>query len=63
LLTDLAIGPAGDIWVMNNWQDIASCFGDRSEALSTQCGGQAVTIFYGMVKPVRSPLIWPARGL
>ena len=25
--TDLAIGPAGDVWVMDNWQDIASCFG------------------------------------
>jgi hypothetical protein len=48
---------------MNNWQDIASCFGDRSEALSTHCGGQGVTIFYGMAKPVRSPLIGPARGL
>ena len=23
--TDLAVGPAGDVWVMNNWQDIASC--------------------------------------
>jgi hypothetical protein len=26
--TDLAIGAAGDVWVMNNWQDIDSCFGD-----------------------------------
>ena len=25
--TDLAIDPAGDVWVMNNWQDIDSCFG------------------------------------
>ena len=24
--TDLAISPAGDVWVMNNWQDIDSCF-------------------------------------
>jgi hypothetical protein len=43
--TDLAIGPAGDVWVMNNWQDIASCFGDPNEALSTRCGGQGVTVF------------------
>ena len=25
--TDLAVDPAGDVWVMNNWQDIDSCFG------------------------------------
>ena len=50
--TDLAVDPAGNVWVMNNWQDIASCFGSPNEALSTRCGGQGVTIFYGMAKPV-----------
>jgi hypothetical protein len=60
--TDLAIGPAGDVWVMNNWQDIDSCFGVPSEVLSTRCGGQGVTIFFGMAKPVRAPQIGPARG-
>ncbi len=61
--TDLAIGPAGDVWVMNNWQDIDACFHRLPEALSTRCGGQGVTIFFGMAKPVRTPLIGPARGL
>ena len=59
--TDLAIGPAGDVWVMNNWQDRGSCFGDSNEALSTRCGGQGVVIFFGMAKPVRAPQIGPAR--
>jgi len=59
--TDLAIGPAGDVWVMNNWQDIDSCFGIPEEVLSTRCGGQGVVIFYGMAKPVRAPQIGPAR--
>jgi hypothetical protein len=59
--TDLAVGPAGDVWVMNNWQDIDSCFGDPPEALSTRCGGQGVTIFFGMAKPVSAPQIGPAR--
>ena len=59
--TDLAVSPAGDVWVMNNWQDIDSCFGDPDEALSTRCGGQGVTIFFGMAKPVRAPQIGPAR--
>src|SRR5262245_19189342 len=60
--TDLAIGPAGDVWVMNNWQDIDSCFPGADEALSTRCGGQGVTIFFGMAKPVRAPQIGPVRA-
>ena len=60
--TDLAIDPAGNVWVMNNWQDIDSCFSVPPEALSTRCGGQGVTIFYGMAKPVRAPQIGPARA-
>jgi hypothetical protein len=60
--TDLAISPTGDVWVMNNWQDIDSCFPGAAEALSTRCGGQGVVIFFGMAKPVRSPQIGPARG-
>jgi hypothetical protein len=59
--TDLAIGPAGDVWLMDNWQNIDSCFGDIDEALSTQCGGQGVVVFYGMAKPVKAPQIGPAR--
>ena len=61
--TDLAVSPAGDVWVMNNWQDIDSCFGAPDETLSTRCGGQGVVIFFGMAKPVRSPQIGPARAL
>ena len=62
-VTDLAISPSGDVWLMNNWQDIDSCFGDPDEALSTLCGGQGVTIFFGMAKPVRAPQIGPSRPL
>ena len=63
MLTDLAVSPSGDVWVMNNWQDIDSCLAPPNEALSTRCGGQGVTIFFGMAKPVRSPQIGPARPL
>ena len=63
LQTDIAVGPAGDVWVMNNWQDIGSCYPGASEALSTRCGGQGVVIFFGMAKPVRSPQIGPASPL
>jgi hypothetical protein len=61
MLTDIAVDPAGNVWAMNNWQDIDSCIGTPSEALSTRCGGQGVVIFYGMAKPVRAPQMGPAR--
>jgi hypothetical protein len=61
MLTDIAIDPAGNVWAMNNWQDIDSCIGTPSEALSTRCGGQGVVIFYGMAKPVHAPQIGPAH--
>ena len=59
--TDIAVDPAGNVWAMNNWQDIDSCFGYANEELSTRCGGQGVMIFYGMAKPVRAPQIGPAK--
>jgi hypothetical protein len=58
--TDIAVDPAGNVWAINNWQDIDSCFAGADEALSTRCGGQGVVIFYGMAKPVRAPQIGPA---
>jgi hypothetical protein len=60
--TDIAVDPAGNVWAMNNWQDIDSCMGTPQEALSTRCGGQGVVIFYGMAKPVRAPQIGPAQA-
>jgi hypothetical protein len=59
---DIDIDPAGNVWVTNNWQDIDSCIGTPAEGLSTRCGGQGVVVFYGMAKPVRVPMIGPARG-
>jgi hypothetical protein len=61
MMTDIAVDPAGNVWAINNWQDIDSCVGTPNEALSTRCGGQGVTIFYGMAKPVQAPQIGPAR--
>src|SRR5271165_6796108 len=58
---DIDVDPAGNVWVTNNWQDIDSCIGTPEEALSTRCGGQGVVVFYGMAKPVRTPLIGPAK--
>jgi len=60
--TDIGVDPAGNVWAMNNWQDIDSCVGTPPEALSTRCGGQGVVIFYGIAKPVRAPQIGPAES-
>ena len=61
MLVEAAIDPAGNVWAANNWQDPAACYGKAEEGLSTRCGGQGFTVFYGMAKPVRAPLIGPAR--
>ena len=62
LQVDIGIGPAGDVWVTNNWQDTAVCYGDKpEEGASTRCGGQGVVVFFGMAKPVKTPLIGPVR--
>ena len=61
-LTDIAVDPAGNVWVADNWQRPDSCFSPSSdEAKSTLCGGNGLTVFYGMAKPVRAPQIGPAR--
>jgi hypothetical protein len=61
LLVDVSIDPAGNVWVSDNWQDPSSCFDTPAEPVSTRCGGQGMTVFYGMAKPVRAPQIGPAR--
>ena len=62
MLTDIAVDPAGNVWAMNNWQDVDVCIiKPPPEALSTRCGGQGIVIFYGMAKPVQAPQIGPAR--
>jgi hypothetical protein len=61
MLTDVAIDPAGDVWVASNWQDGNNCFGKPPEGVSTRCGGNGLTVFYGLAKPVRAPQIGPAR--
>jgi len=61
-LTDIGIDPAGNVWVADNWETPDACWNPSfSEAKSTQCGGNGLTVFYGMAKPVRAPQIGPAR--
>jgi streptogramin lyase len=64
ILTDLAVDPAGNVWVANNW-DLAEQAGFKKvppAALSTRFGGNGTVVFFGLAKPVRTPLIGPPRA-
>jgi len=54
-----SLSPAGPM--PNNWDIDAAAFGQASEAQSTRGAGQGVVVFYGMAKPVKTPLIGPPR--
>ena len=58
---DLALDPAGNIWVGNNWQNLQSVLDRNAEPLSTLGAGQGVVVFYGLAKPVKTPLIGPVQ--
>ena len=58
---DLDIDPAGNVWVGNNWQNLKSVLGKNAEPLSTLGAGQGVVVFYGVAKPVKTPLIGPVQ--
>jgi len=63
IITDVAIDPAGNVWVANNW-DMPEQAGFQKvppAALSTRFGGNGTVVFFGLAKPVRTPLIGPPR--
>lgn len=53
IITDVAVDPAGNLWVANNW--------DRPEQGFNRFGGNGTVVFFGLAKPVRTPLIGPPR--
>jgi streptogramin lyase len=61
ILTDLAVDPAGNIWVANNWElpEQAGFKKVPPPALATRFGGNGTVVFFGLAKPVRTPLIGP----
>ncbi len=63
IITDVAIDPAGNVWVANNWDMPDQGFKEVPEpALSTRFGGNGTVVFFGLAKPVRTPLIGPPRA-
>ncbi|MCP9801596.1 hypothetical protein [Synechococcus sp. RedBA-s] len=60
-LVDVGIGPAGDVWLTNNWEIDSAGLGQAPEALSTRGAGQGIVVFFGMAKPVKTPQIGPVQ--
>jgi hypothetical protein len=62
ITTDVAIDPAGNVWVANNWDRPDEGFKKVPEpTLSTRFGGNGTVVFYGLAKPVKTPLIGPPQ--
>jgi DNA-binding beta-propeller fold protein YncE len=62
-ITDVAIDPAGNVWVANNWDMPEQGFKKVPKpALSTRFGGNGTVVFFGLAKPVRTPLIGPPHA-
>jgi len=61
-ITDVAVDPAGNVWVANNWDRPDEGFKKVPDpALATRFGGNGTVVFFGLAKPVRTPLIGPPR--
>jgi len=61
-ITDVAVDPAGNVWVANNWDRPDQGFKEVPDpALATRFGGNGTVVFFGLAKPVRTPLIGPPR--
>ena len=62
IITDVAVDPAGNLWVANNWDRPDEGFKQVPDpAQSTRFGGNGTVVFFGVAKPVRTPLIGPPR--
>jgi hypothetical protein len=63
ITTDVAIDPAGNVWVANNWDRPDEGFKKEPDsAYSTRFGGNGTVVFYGLAKPVKTPLIGPPQA-
>ena len=61
-ITGIALDPAGNVWVANSWDQTLAGFKEvPDEALSTRFAADSTVVFFGLAKPVRTPLIGPAE--
>ena len=63
IITAVAIDPAGNAWVANSWNDTEAGFSeDPDEVQSTRFASHTNVVFFGVAKPVRTPLIGPVKA-
>lgn len=63
IVAPIALDPAGNAWVGNGWNDTKAGFSKvPPEAQSTQFPAHTIVVFVGVAKPVRTPLIGPAKA-
>ncbi len=61
IIAPIALDPAGNVWVGNGFNDTKAGFSEiPPEAQSTQFPAHTMVVFFGVAKPVRTPLIGPA---
>lgn len=62
-ITGIALDPAGNVWVANSWNQTDVGFSQvPDEALSTRFAANSTVVFFGLAKPVRTPLIGPRQA-
>lgn len=62
-ITGIALDPAGNVWVANSWNNTDVGFSEvPDEAQSTHFAANTTVVFFGLAKPVRTPLIGPAQA-
>jgi streptogramin lyase len=62
IITDVAIDPAGNVWVANNWNSLEGATAENPTwRTSTWGGGSGLTVIYGVAGPVKPPRIGPVR--
>lgn len=60
--TDSMIDDAGNVWMANNWNDTDGLLDNHPDArVTTNGGGNGITVTYGIMKPVQNPLIGQVR--
>jgi streptogramin lyase len=58
IVTDVAIDPAGNAWVANNWNSPEAATAENPPyPISTWGGGTGLTVIYGVAGPVKPPRI------
>lgn len=62
-ITGVVLDAAGNAWVANSWDQTLTGFKQvLDEALSTRFAANTAVVFFGLAKPVRTPLIGPAQA-